>query len=547
MQLVPGGFARLSGSYRAVLDNGQLRRLELASLLWNTAEQVYVVGFLVFAYSVAGTGGVALAGLLQALPSVFLLPLALRLTSRVHHDRLLRGSIGLRTGAIALAAVAAGSPSTSWLVFVLAAVDAVAASVVRPTRAALVPQIARSPQELVAANVSITGGRSLASLIGPAIAALLLVNRDERLTLGAGAALFAMSLLTTFGVRVPGFRGASILLTPAPRGSVLTALRRLRHPPAIIAVIVAQQLVRGMLPVLLVTLVVSVLQAGDQLVGVLTSAIGLGGLIGGALSIAVLRRMRLALALAVALALWGIGILAPGIRPSFAVAAVFLAVGGIGKSIIEVTSVTLLQRTVPNADRSSVFVVLESGVALSVAVGAVVAAVLTNLLGVTTTMIVAGAAMIVLAIVSWPVLRSADDAAVVPDHELRLLRGVPMLRPLTLCTTEELAGHVRRVTVAPGEVLIQEGDVGDAFYILESGAMEAIVGQNGHGLVRELEPGDSFGEIALLRDVPRTATVRARSRSTVLALAREPFVAAVSGRHEAAAAAEEVIRGRIGM
>src|SRR5262245_43346340 len=365
MSFVPGGFARLSTSLRAVLDNGQLRRLELASLLWNTGEQVYLVGFLVFAFSVAGTGGVALAGLIQALPSVFLLPVALRLTSRVHLDRLLRSLVAIRLLAIATAARAAGNPATSWLVFVLAAVDAVAASVVRPTRAALVPQIARSPQELVAANVSITAGRSLASLVGPAIAAILLASHDQGWTLAVGALLFAVSLAVTLGVRLAHVSTVGAALRGAERGSVLTALRRLRHPPAIIAVIVAQQLVRGMLPVLLVTLVVGVLQAGDQVVGVLTSVIGLGGLIGGAVSFAVLRRVRLAAALAIALTLWGVGVMAPGLWPTFFVAAAFLTIAGVGKAILEVTSVTLLQRTVPNADRSAVFVVLESGVALA--------------------------------------------------------------------------------------------------------------------------------------------------------------------------------------
>ena len=152
--------------------------------------------------------------------------------------------------------------------------------------------------------------------------------------------------------------------------------------------------------------------------------------------------------------------------------------------------------------------------------------------------------MVVLAIVSWPALRTADDAAVVPERELGLLRGARMFRPLSMCTIEELAGHTRRQTVDAGETLIRKGELGDAFYIIESGVMEAIVDGD---TVRPMGPGDSFGEIALLRNVPRTATVRATERATLMVLAREPFLAAVAGRREAAAAAEEVIRGRLGM
>jgi CRP-like cAMP-binding protein len=124
-----------------------------------------------------------------------------------------------------------------------------------------------------------------------------------------------------------------------------------------------------------------------------------------------------------------------------------------------------------------------------------------------------------------------------------MLRGVPMLGPLTMCTKEELAGNLRRVSVPAGHVIIRQGEVGDAFYILESGAMEAIVDE---GPGRPLVPGDSFGEIALLRDIPRTATVRAMKPSTVLALDREHFLAAVTGRRDAITAAEEVIRDRLG-
>jgi CRP-like cAMP-binding protein len=118
-----------------------------------------------------------------------------------------------------------------------------------------------------------------------------------------------------------------------------------------------------------------------------------------------------------------------------------------------------------------------------------------------------------------------------------------MLRPLTMSTNEELAANLRRMKVPAGTELIRQGDVGDAFYILEAGAMEAVIDDVA---VRPLGPGDSFGEIALLRDVPRTATIRATRASIVLALDREHFLAAVTGRREAAAAAEEVIRGRLG-
>ena len=537
-----GSIPRLASSLRALADNPQLRRLELASLLWNAGEQVYLVGLLVFSYSAAGTGGVALVGILQAAPAVLLLPILLRLTGRSGRDRLVQSLLGIRFVTIALMAVAAAGAGSVGAVFALAGIDALAATAVRPSRAALVPQIARSPQELVAANVSISAGRSLASLLGPAGAAAILAVRDVPTTFALGAALMGAAFVVSLTVR-----GSASLASVArqvkgrPRG--VNTLLRLEHPRWIVAVIVAQQFVRGMLPVLLVALAFGVLASGNQAVGLLNSAIGLGGLVGGAISLVVIRRFRLSTALGVAIALWGFGILGPGLIQTLAAAIAFLVLGGVGKGILEVASVTLLQRTVPVGHRASVFGVVESVVTLAVAAGAIAGAVLVNYAGPTTALIVAGALTLVLAAVTWPVLRTADDAVIVPEVEIRLLRDVPMLRPLTMCTNEELAANLRRIKLPAGTVLIRQGDVGDAFYILEAGAMEAVIDEIP---VRALGPGDSFGEIALLRDVPRTATVRATRASTVLALDRDHFLAAVTGRREAAAAAEEVIRGRLG-
>src|SRR5262249_36605332 len=148
---------------------------------------------------------------------------------------------------------------------------------------------------------------------------------------------------------------------------------------------------------------------------------------------------------------------------------------------------------------------------------------------------VAGAISILAALASWPVLRHADDAAQVPEREIRLLQRVPMLRQLPLCTCEELAADLRRRSVAAGTEVIRQGDRGDLFYILEAGRVEVEVDGT---TIRELAPGEGFGEIALIRDSPRTATVRAVEPSVVAEIQREPFLSAVMGRPEAALAAQ---------
>jgi hypothetical protein len=536
-----GWFIRLPSTIRALTDNPQLRRLELTSLLWNAGEQVYVVGLLVYAFAAAGTAGVAIVGVLQAVPSIAFLPPLLRATTRQPPAQVLRILLGLRFASVGLAAIAIGSAAPTPLVFTLAAIDGVLATAARPTRGTLVPQVARSPEELIAANVSISTGRSVASLIGPALAALFLSVRDVTSTFAVGAGVLGVAFALSLAIHAPPSL-LSARRSSEQRGGV-RALLRLRYPRWILGVVLVQQLVRGMLPVLLVSFALQQLAAGQETVGVLNSAIGLGGLVGGTLSIVALRRLRLATALGIAFVLWGVGILGSGLVATLAAAIAFLVVGGIGKGGIEVASVTLLQRTVPVVYRSAVFGVIELTVSAAVAVGAVLGALLVGLFGPGQALVIAGALTLVLAGLSWPVLRSADEGAIVPEREIRMLRGVPMLGPLTMCTKEELAGNLRRVSVPAGHVIIRQGEVGDAFYILESGAMEAIVDE---GPGRPLVPGDSFGEIALLRDIPRTATVRAMKPSTVLALDREHFLAAVTGRRDAITAAEEVIRDRLG-
>ena len=116
-------------------------------------------------------------------------------------------------------------------------------------------------------------------------------------------------------------------------------------------------------------------------------------------------------------------------------------------------------------------------------------------------------------------------------------------RPLQLTTIEDLAGRLEDVHVTAGAEVVRQGEPGDCFFIVESGRLEALI----DGVpVSELGPGDSFGEIALLRDVPRTATVRATADATLVSLAQDEFLSAVTGHTDSAAAVEAVVTSRIG-
>jgi MFS family permease len=322
----------------------------------------------------------------------------------------------------------------------------------------------------------------------------------------------------------------------------LGELLAMRHARTILLLFAGQRFVRGVITVSLVAAAFDVLAIGDSGVGVLTGAIGLGGLFGGVAALGLVGRARLAPAFAAGLIAWGGGILAAGIVPNVLFVVAALAIAGIGKTTLDTAGFTLLQRTVPNERRGSVFGLLEGVIAAGLAAGPIAATVLVDRLGASWALVAAGALPLVLVFVAWPVLRVTDDAAVVPQPALRLLAGVEMFRPLQLTTLEALAGYMVEREAPAGSDVIRQGEPGETFYIVESGRLETLVDGRPIGV---LGPNDSFGEIALLRSTERTATVRAIEDARLVELARGPFLAAVTSQGESLAAAEGVIRGRL--
>ena len=538
---------------RQISTNQSLLRLQLGSVLWSAADGMYVVGLAVLAYQHGGTTAVALVAISRALPSVFIIPWLLAATEAMPRDRLLRLGLATRVACLLVSTVLVIGDQLPIVIYLLAAIDAVAGAHLRPFRAILQPALARSTEELVAANVATTTGDALAAMLGPGGAALLLLAGDVPATYVAGTLMMALALVAVFPVRaapkidakaraVPGGGAA-----PGSRRSVRQSVRDLLampHARLIVLLFGGQRFVRGVITVALVAAAFDVLQIGDAGVGVLTSAIGLGGLLGGAVALGLVGRTRLAPAFAAGLIAWGGGILASGAFTNLLLVVVALAIAGIGKTALDTSGYTLLQRTVPNDKRSGVFGLLEGVIAAAFAAGPVAAAVLVDAIGADWTLILIGALPLVLVAVSWPTLRSTDDAAVVPQPAFQLLTGVAMFRPLQLTTLETLASEMVRRDAPAGSDVVRQGDQGDSFYIVVSGRLATLIDGT---QVNELGPGDSFGEIALLRSTERTATVRALEDTRLVELAGEPFLAAITSTGESLAEADTVLRTRLGV
>jgi MFS family permease len=528
---------------RRVMANPDIRRALAAWMLGWASEWAWLVALWVYAYNESGVVAVGVLGLARTLPAALLAPALSTITDRLPRHRVLLGVHIGRAVTVGLVAVAvtAGWPL---VVYLLAPIDALFGVLHRPTHAPLLPALARSPEELVASNVASSTFEGIGTLIGPIVGGLLIAYAAPVWGFVVAASGFALAAFSISGVRP-----AQALRFHPDRPDLLHTrfggLRALRDYPSaglVVGLFTSQVVVRGLLNVLVVIAVVDLLRIGQEGVGYLNSAIGAGGLIGALAAVSLVGRTRMAPSFTAGLVLWGTPILLIGLIPVAGPAVVFLAILGLGNAVLDVSGFTLLQRTVPNAVRGRVFGVLEAAVMLGTGFGSVLAPPLVLVVGSRGALIVTGALLPVLAVVTWRWVSRADERGVIPGRQLALLRGVPMLAPLPMTVLEQVAGDLVAVRYADDALIIHQGDVGDRFYILAEG--KATVTIDGR-VVQRFGPGDWFGEIALLRDVPRTASVTAVGPVLAYALDRDAFLAAVSGDRQSRSAADAVVEARL--
>lgn len=532
-----------TAAIRAVLRNGAIGRLEIGWLAANAGTYAFLVVTLVVAYQAGGALAAGLLGVVRAAPPALIAPLAGVPSARWRPDRVLVAVNLGRASSMGLTAVvlAAGGPLP--LVFLLVGVEAGFGGLTRPLTMSLLPWVARSPGELVASNIASSAAEGVGTLIGPAAAGILLGTSGPIGASVATAAMMAVAVLATLPVRVPTVKTAR---ATARAGSALTAgVRAMASTSAVRWVLTdawLQTFVRGMLNVLLVVAAIERLGIGDSGVGALNAAIGAGGFVGALVALSLTGRTVFSSTVAMSLAMWGLPIAALAIVADPIVAIVLLGIVGLSNAIFDVTLFTLLQRSTPNHARVGVMGLLDSGAAASAAVGGLVASFLVAALGIQAALAFAGALLPLGAVVSLPFLRRAEAQMVGHAEQARLLSADPLLGLLSLSVVEELAAVLEAAAFGDGEFLIREGEPGDRYLIVATGEVE--VSQGGVPL-RRLGPGSGFGEISLLRDIPRTASVRAVGPVTAQALAREAFLSALTGHSPAFAAADSIAEANL--
>jgi MFS family permease len=530
---------------RHALANREIRLAELAWMLAIASENAYLVALFVNAYLLGGIVEVGLAGVARALPGGLLAPFIAGLGDRLPRHRLLLGVHVARAVLVGALAIVAATGGNLAILLGLAALEGIVATLHRPSQMSLLPALATAPDELVASNVISGAAENLGSLAGPAAGAALVAFSGVPLALAVPAVGFGAAAVTIGLVR-PASQprpAADRLGRRWHRG--LDGLLALRdHPSArlIVGLGITQTFVRGAMVVLLVAASAEQLGIGEQGYGLLQAAIGFGGLAGAIVIGALAGSLRLSTATLVGLALWGLPIAAIGVVPVAPVAIVVLVILGMGNATFDVGIFSLLQRNVPNQVRAGVLGAFEGLISLTVALGSLVAPVLGRTLGLRGALVVIGLILPLTALAATRAVRRTEEQGVIPERELKLLRGVSIFRSLPMTVIEQLAVSLEPEKFQPGEDVCVQGEAGDRFFVISEGRASVLTGGK---VVRELGAGDSFGEIALLHEVPRTATVRADGELLAYALARDDFVYAVTGNPNAAQEAESVIGTRL--
>ncbi len=569
MSRVGAALGETRSSLATVFRNPGLRRVNLAFAGSAIGDWAYATAIVVWAYSVGGVAAVGLWGTVRLILMAVATPFASVIVDKFSRKAVMVTADLVRGGLVLAAALLIWAEAPVAFVFVLATLASIAAAPFRPAVAALLPKLVSKPEELTAANGASSTIESLAFFVGPALGGLLLTVASVPVVIVFNALTFLWSALLVSRIRVPAATdtapvaapdepadgtGAGTEGDPEPEtveevgeGFLRESMAGFRTIAAhkdlrlVSLVYCAQTIVAGASIVFGVDIAVQMTDFGPSGVGYLDSVLGIGAILGGLFAISRASARKLATDFGWGVIFWALPLLLAAVWPQMWAAFLALFIIGFANPIVDVNASTIVQRLTDDAVMGRVFGALETALIGSMALGSIAMPIMVGLWGLRWSLAVLGLIIAAIVLPAMLRLRRLDGKLGAPEG-LELLRLVPLFAPLEPKSLELVAQQLGRRVVAAGEAVITEGEVGDRFYIVESGHTTAT---HAGTVLSTQGPGDPFGEIALLRDVPRTATVVADEESVLLYLERDHFLAAVTGDSEVAGRADDLIARRI--
>jgi len=513
----------------ALATHAGLRQTLGAYALLSLVEFANWVAIILYAYA---EGGVSLAGLVsvvQLLPAALVAP---ALTSLL--DRLPRGTAltvaracVAATSAATAAALLAGAPVP--IVVLASALCTIALSAARPLHFAALPRMAEGPEALVSANALSSVGEGFAMFAGPILAGLGAQAAGAWLVFAGSTVVSALATVLCMRVDLGG-ASSRVELGQSSWRIALSGLAMLWRDWAalmLLLVLATRFVVGGALDVLGVAYSEQVLGMGASGAGLVIGAFGFGWLLGGGIAGSASLRRRLAPVIGISGVAQGCAFAAVALLVLIGPAMVALAIVGVASAVMMVSGRTLLQRSTDDEVLAQVFAVQEGIALIGWAVGAALARVLAEQWGPAEAFVPVGAGAALFTLAGFALMRRLDARAVLLPLETALLRRVGFLATVPPYELERMAHGARWITVTAGDAIIRQGEAGDRFYVVDSGEFAVFI--DDQEIPRRLVSGDGFGEIALLRAVPRTATVTALSDGRLLAVGAADFLAAVTG------------------
>jgi MFS family permease len=525
------------GSYRAALRRHDLRLALSALLVSQIGSWAYATALTVYIWDrTHSTGWVAAVALSSLLPALVFSPYGGVLADRFERRDFMIILDGLNTIWLVLLAVATLARGPLLLLILLSVMSSLTNTPYRSATAAALPTFA-GEEQLAAANALNGSIDNLTILAGPALGALLLLLGPAWVVFLLDAATFAASalMLSRCTTRSGGARSAATERT-GTLAQMALGFRVIGGSSTVLLLVgfcALDSFYAGLMKVLFVSISVHV-GSGATGYGYLLTAFGVGGLLAAFVSNRLASADRLAPVVVGGMAALYLPLAAEAAVGAPAPAAILQVLAGAGMMVVDVVAITALQRSTQDEQLARVFGVFWAIIIGAISLGSLVSPFALHALGLHGALLLFGVGVTAVSVLAYPVLRASDRRSIARLTLLRpridVLQALGLFAAASRPVLERLAGAAQEITVAPGTAVIREGELADALYVILDGEV-AVTARGESGIdrfIRRMGANTYFGEIGLLEDVPRTATVTAVGDCRLLRIEGDDFVSAIS-------------------